>query len=449
VTRRTCFAAAEGSNRPARWTIVARHMARIRTVPPTVLLVATCLLARPAAADEANRNLFPFGERAAFLGNAGITSAQGDAVFYNPANLSRVGHPNLSVSANVYAAFDFEADPLLVIEGVDQPFQASGFLSIPSSLVSTYQIGGWSLATAVLVPEALKLKNRITFDSPTLHVTLLEDTVEESLWLGAGIARALTPNLMVGVSLFGIKESISELDFVRSEIVGETSMVSEATINNDSTVYNLSAIAGVYWQAGERLGIGARLHVPPIRLAGTTDMYQAISVPGDETLTSEQEWQDVRTSAPLPWDMGLGVSFRPHRRLELVADVNLQMPASLTWLDEPSVPEDAHIVKKTELAPRFGVGAEWQVVSQWSLRLGALYNRSAMKAPDSNDDDPQEHFYGVTGGVAWQKDRTHTALGGFYLRSDADLLVDGADPPRRSDARTLLYGALLTVSYRL
>jgi hypothetical protein len=189
--------------------------------------------------------------------------------------------------------------------------------------------------------------------------------------------------------------------------------------------------------------------VPPIRLAGSTDLYSAVNVPGDATFTSEQEWQDVRTSAPLPWDMGMGFSFRPHPRLELLADVNVQLPATLTSVDEPDIPEIGILEVKTELAPRFGVGAEWQFLSQWWLRVGALYNRSSLKAPDSSDDDPQEHYYGVTGGFAWQKDRTHTALGGFFLRSDAELLVDGADPPRKSDARTLLYGALLTVSYRL
>lgn len=413
------------------------------------MLLASCLLARPAAADGANRNLLPFGERAAFLGNAGITSERGDAVFYNPANLARLGHPNLSVSANVYAAFDLEADPLVVIEGVDQPFDASGFLSIPSSLVSTYQIGGWSLATAVMVPEALKLQNRVTFDSPTLHVTLLQENEQESLWLGAGLAREVAPGLMLGVSVFAIKESLSELTFLRSEIAGDPPMVSEATSHRDGSVYNASAVAGVYWTASDRLGIGARLHVPPIRLTGNTDLYQSVNVPGDEMFTTEQEWQDVRTSAPLPWDMGVGVSFWPHRKLELLADVNLQLPATLTTIDEPDIPEIGTEEVETVLAPRVGIGAEWQFLSQWWLRLGGLYNRSAMKEPDDSGDDPQEHFYGVTGGFAWQKDRTHTALGGFFLRSEADLLVDGADPPRKSDARTLLYGALLTVSYRL
>jgi hypothetical protein len=415
------------------------------------LLLASCLHALPAAADPANRNLLPFGERAAFLGNAGITSQTGDAVFYNPANLARIGHPNLSVSANVYAVVDLKAEPLLEIEGVDQPFEASGFLSIPSTLVSTYQFGGWSIATAVLVPDSLTLKNRVTFDSPSLHVTLLQEQQRESLYLGAGVAHAIVPGVTAGASVFVAKESVSELDFLRSEVAStEPAMVSEFTGNTDATVYNLTAVAGLFWQASSNLGIGVRTQVPPVRLTGSADIYQSVNVPGDQMNTVESAWEDADQRAPLPWDVGMGMSYHPHPRLEVLADLNLQLPATLTTRDDPDLPPDLGFVQiKTKLAPRFGVGAEWEFLSQTWLRLGALYNGSSNPRPETAEDEVRETYYGVTGGLAWQKDRTHTAIGGFYLRSDVDLIVDGSDPPRESNARAVVYGALLTVSYRL
>jgi hypothetical protein len=424
-------------------------MSDVRLPTLLVSLLLSFCLAAPALADVTNRNVLPFGERAAFLGNAGITSQRGDAVFYNPANLARIGHPNLSVSANVYAVVDLEADAILVIDGQDQPFEASGFLSIPSTLVSTYQFGGWAVATAVLVPEAFSLKNRITFESDTLQATMLQEQEAESLYLGAGVAREIAPGLTAGGSVFVAKESATELLFVRSEVAGDPLQVSEFTSNTDSTVFNLAVIAGMHWQATPRLGIGARAHVPPIRVTGSADVYQATLVPGDEMFTSEGEWEDVDVSAPMPWDLGVGASYMVTPRLELIADLNVQLPDTLTTFDEPDIPEIGTTRLDTELAPRIGAGAEWRFLSQAWLRLGAVYNRSAVGQPDSSDDEPQEHFYGVTGGLAWQKDRTHTAVGGFFMRSDADLLVDGADPPREADARTLLYGALLTVSYRL
>src|SRR5580765_4587609 len=92
--------------------------------------ISSCIAmtsAREVSADAGNRDYLPFGERAAMLGNAGITSPYGEAVYYNPANLTRIDHPSLSVSGNTYLRYDLSAKPLIVIEGQDQPFSASGF----------------------------------------------------------------------------------------------------------------------------------------------------------------------------------------------------------------------------------------------------------------------------------------------------------------------------------
>lgn len=411
------------------------------------LVLALSLPWRPAVADEANRNFMPFGERAAFLGNAGITSQLGEALFYNPANLARIGHPNLSVSANLYGRFRLKADPLLVIEGEPQPFEASGFISNPSSLVSTMRIGSWSLAYGVLIPEAFKYKNRVTFESANLHATLLQETDQESLWFGAGIAHEIARGLSAGVSAFAVKESAQDLLFVHSEVRTDPPSVSEFTSSTDLSVWNLSVIAGLFWQAHPRLGLGLRAHVPPIKLTGGADIYQAtLTASAGMDAMLESEFEDVEVSAPLPWDLGVGASFWLARRLELVLDVNLQLPATLTEVDDPRVGKTE---VELDLAPRAGVGAEWEFLTRWWLRLGALYNRSAFPEPKVIGDEPSEDFYGVTSGIAWQKDRTHTAVGGFFLYSPTSLLVEGSDPVEKSDASTLFYGLLLTVSYRL
>src|SRR5687768_6323276 len=106
-----------------------------------VVVMVVTVAATPAAADPTNPDLIPFGERASMLGNAGITSPKGEAVYYNPANLARIGHPELSVSGSTYLRFDLSTDALLVLQGEDQPFDAAGFIAIPSTLVSSYQIG--------------------------------------------------------------------------------------------------------------------------------------------------------------------------------------------------------------------------------------------------------------------------------------------------------------------
>lgn len=413
---------------------------------PVILLLG--LAARSAVADEVNRNFMPFGERAAFVGNAGLTSPLGEAVYYNPANLARIEYPNLSVSGNLYMRFEIKADPFIQFGDEAPPFEASGFISNPSTLISTYEIGSFSLATAVLIPEALQYKNRTSLDTSLIEVTVLQDFKEESLWIGGGLARKFGSDFSIGISAFAAKESTAQLVYIRAEPVNAEA-VAETTQSADSTVWNLNAIAGLHWQASPTVGIGLRVQPPPLKLTGSADLYTASVTAGtpmnDEII--ETEFEDVDVSKPFPWDMGIGLSWRATPRLELLLDANLQLPATLTQMDDPQVGVEE---LETDIAPRFNLGLDWQFVDTWWLRLGATYNHSAAPGPETDDDQVQDHYYGVTGGIAWQSGRTQTAIGGFVFGSDTTFIVIDSDPPRESDtAYALFYGALLTVSYRL
>ena len=421
-------------------------MKRFRNAFPVVVgvLAATAASAR---ADLSNRYYMPFGERAAMMGNAGITSPYGEAAFYNPANLTRIGHPSLSVSGSTYLRYDLSADPILVLQGEDQPFSASGFVAIPSTVTSTYKAGEFWLSTAVLVPEAIEFKNRSTFRSTDLAVTLLQQRSVESLWLGGSIARELAPGLSVGVSVFVQNESESTFNFVRVQNGFMPIMsVREVTTNEDVSVWNLTGILGVHYQASEMLGIGLRVHSPTVKLTGSADVYESTLQAGMNAAAVESEVEDVNVSRPAPADLGVGFSIRPTPRVELVADVSLQLPGTFTTLDDPMLGVRE---VEVELAPRAGIGAEIEVGSKKWLRLGAMYNASALATPASDADAPSDTYYGATLGFSFQKERTVTSIGLFGLQSNTAFFVEGADPQRRSDARVRLYGGLLAVSYRL
>jgi hypothetical protein len=402
--------------------------------------------ATAAEADTTNPDLVPFGERASMLANAGITSPKGEAVYYNPANLTRIGHPELSVSGSTYLRFDLSTDSLLVLQGEDQPFDASGFIAIPSTLVSTYEIGSWALATAVLLPDIFALKNRVTFETPDLRLTQVLDQKRQSLWIGVGGARRITPELSVGLSAFVSQESDSQLTFVRAQIA-DPMQVYESFTNVDRSVLNLNAIAGAFWQLAPSFGVGARVRAVPIRLTGSGDVYQSELVTSmDEDVSAEIELEDVHVSRPSPWDIGLGFSLAATDTLELLADVNVQLPATLRTMDDPTLGvEESEVVA----APRVGLATEWEFSAEKWLRLGLVYNQSAVAEPETEADGTRETYYGVTAGVAWRKGRTTTALGSFFLQGDASFIITGSDPPREGSARARLYGALLTVSYSL
>ncbi len=397
-----------------------------------------------AGADVTNRDFLPFGERASMMGNAGLCSPFGEAVFYNPANLTRIDHPSLSVSASTYLRYDVSAKPALVLAGQDQNFDASGFVAIPSTVTSTYKVGDWWLSSAILVPEALDYKNRVTFTSGDVKATILQQRQVESLWVGGAIARQIAPHLSIGLSVFGSREKESSIDFTRAEQGMETF---EVTNNEDTAVYNASAILGIYWEPMPALGLAARVQSPTLRLAGSTDLYSAsVDAGGPMPSSMEQAVDGAHAERPLPTDISVGASLRPSDALELVADVGLQMPATITTLDDPVAGKRTQTV---HLAPRVGVGSEITVGDKKWLRLGLMYNGSATASPKSAADESRDDYLGFTAGFAFQKERTMTSIGVFGMQSNTETFVGGADPPRKADARVRLYGALLAFSYRL
>ncbi|MEJ7600630.1 MAG: hypothetical protein WKG01_22170 [Kofleriaceae bacterium] len=412
-----------------------------------IAATATLLLSATAVAGPSNRGLIPFGERAAMLGNAGITSPAGEAVYYNPANLARIGHPNLSVSGSTYMLYQLSVDPIVVLQGEDQKFEASGFVAIPSTVISTYQIGRLSLASAVLVPEALTFKNRLTFETSMARVTIIQNRQESQLWLGGGAALELADGVYAGVSVFAANTTESSYSYTRAQTgIDPVTQVTERTSSTDISVIGLTAIAGLQIQRGP-LGIGARLHSPSIRLSGSGDNYSAASVVSQAMPAAQDtELEDVSVDRPLPIDAGVGVSYPATPALRLLADVNLQLGARLTTVDDPRLP-----TAESELnaAPRGALGMELEVATKKWLRAGFVVNRSALAEPDNADDAVREDYVGGTLGFAWQSGRTHTALGVFYLHGSIQTFVEGATPPREADATGRLFGGLFTVSYRL
>src|SRR5690606_6096670 len=212
----------------------------------------------------------------------------------------------------------------LELQGVDQPFDASGFVVIPSTIVSTYPIGDWTLATAVLVPDAFEIRNRVTFETPDLRITQLLDQRRQSLWLGAGAARMIAPGLSVGLSAFVTNETEAEINLLRLQAGDPASAILEQTTSTEVSVFNLSAIAGVMWEPTPQLGIGARIHSQTLRLTGSGDIYRSVIQLGTMMdVIAEDELEGVRVGRPLPWDAGAGIAYRPRPDLELVADVSV------------------------------------------------------------------------------------------------------------------------------
>jgi|GEM_PF-4813775 len=405
----------------------------------TAALAATSLTAR---ADETNRNLFPVGDREAFMANTGITSPSAGAVFYNPANLARLGTPTLAMTGTTLMRFDLSTDALLVIDAEDQPFNASGFLTIPTSIVSTYEVGNWHLATSILVPDAIELTNQLSFESPLVQGTIVFRESQQDLWLGASAARAVGERGTVGVSLFGVQRTQAQFQVLN--ITSDAGAALQTTENLEASLIGATAVVGGHWQVTDTVGVGARFQTPLVNVSSSaSDYLSTLTADGDSVTFTETSLEGLDYERPMPWDVGVGVSVRASPAIELVADVNVQLPATFRRL-----PGDDETELETAL--RASVGADFDLPGSLRAQVGGLYNGSASPEP-AREGDAREDYWGATGGLSWRSGRTRTGLGLFFHQSFGELLPSGLGDgnERRVDIRTRLFGALITVDYSL
>ncbi|HEY0253066.1 MAG TPA: hypothetical protein VGC41_16135, partial [Kofleriaceae bacterium] len=268
-----------------------------------VVVVTGLALTARAYGDVSNRDFLPFGERAGQLGNAGLTTAGGEAVFYNPANLTRIEHASLALSTSTYLRFSVDSKNALVVGGQDQPFSASGFVPIPAAVISTYKLGSFSAATAILVPEALDFKNRVTLGGGGLAVTVLEQRQVEQLMLGAALAHPIADHLSIGISAFAMRDKEGQYSLTRVTN-GMESL--EVTQNEDTSVISVSAILGVYYEPTPELGLALRVQSPTVRITGSTDLYSSQLDTGNATTApsaSESAIDAAHADRPLPLDI--------------------------------------------------------------------------------------------------------------------------------------------------
>jgi hypothetical protein len=244
----------------------------------------------------------------------------------------------------------------------------------------------------------------------------------------------------VGLSAFGIKRTRSDLLFFQIIRPGE---VTEILANLETSVIGLSVVAGVHAQVTPEIGVGARVQSPMLGILASGDYYSTTLVSGPMPGFAETDVELDEVRSPLPVDLGLGVSVRRARGVELAADVNVQLGQEYVEYEAPELSNRVVL----EPALRASVGAEIELGELGTARAGLLYNGTAV-GELLDPGDLREDYAGVTGGFAWHSERTTTGLGAFYLRSWGEVIPIG-EVARLEPVETSIFGALLTVAYRL
>jgi hypothetical protein len=418
---------------------------------PALLLAlsaAVALAPSPSRATAENPNVYPFGEREALVGNAGVAGGTSTgAVYYNPAALSRLGQGRLSVSGSTYLQLNTHADRYAVIEDTASPYDSSGFETIPSTVISIFPGERWTFATFVLVPESSRLQNQQVFESPNVRLTVADVENTSDLWLGGSASFWVDDRWSLGASLYGVQHKI----FGQQTAVGYF-----PTAPSDAGVMQVGSVQASTIGVGVILGalcvvepgrqLGLRVQLPVLRLGGSASGYGAAMNYTNPTFASNEiNVRDVRAEYQTPWDVTLGYRTQATSSLTFVADVGLQLGTEYDLFPDSAL----STITKLDPTPRLGAGAELTVSPTLTLGLGALFNPSARHGLDSRDEASfRQDVWGLTGGAYLGGGRIRTGLGLFALFGKGEVIPYN-DPNNPSPLSRRAYGASLTFTYFL
>lgn len=338
---------------------------------PSLMFVLFVVAPRVTAADATNRNLLPIGEHESLRANAGIGASTPGSVFHNPAGLAHLTQSQLSVSGTTLMYFRSSTDRLIQLDAA-VPYDASGFAPIPATLISTYKLGNYTAATAILVPDLLTLDNRQRHTTPSFELTLLQSIRQQTLWLGGSLARRLGDRLAVGISVFGVNRteiSNAFFQFTQSAMPGAVNQtLSSQTIGT----LGLTAILGVSYQATDAITLGLRIEPPFLQIRSKANVYQSsLASDGMTTTLTELEKDGVAYNDPRPADIGIGIAIKASAAVTVYVDAALQLPTTFTPIDDPDVgPPDETTL---ELAPRMSIGIDLQAAPSLSIHTGMFY----------------------------------------------------------------------------
>lgn len=419
-------------------------------IKPLISLIVYFFVSAPNSyADIYNPNMLPIGENSTFMGNTGVGGTDdAGAVYYNPGALADLKFNQISLTGSAYFMYELGYDGAINIDNENVPYKVSGFESIPHSLVSTFKVGERTLAFSVLVPESVHISTTKEFQTTNFSGTLMPSSRNQTIWVGLSMGHRWTKQWAWGASLWGIyhsEESVTGASFRYQD--GSQIMASDLS-RLSVQHYSLASTLGFMFQANEALDFGLKVQSPNLRVHSEADYLRTSTFintsnpPGSQIVTSRTEVHARNVQYEVPFDFGLGMTYRKSSRFKILTDINYQMPTEFTLI--PEIREDNHY--KTRGTFRYNAGAEWKVHDKLPLYFGAFYTPSTMADITAvSDNNLRSNVWGVTGGISLNSNANSQSGIGFFYAQGRGIARNSAGV--ELPGRLTVGGLLLSSSY--
>lgn len=369
-----------------------------------------------AQAAWGNYNSILIGDQSAGMGGAATAVADdaSGAAWYNPATLAALKGESFSAAVGIYKKFDTRYgsgdDLISSAMRVNQGF----FRALPSSTGSVIRpkeipmLKGWTTTLSILVPEFDQYRgevNKTVNNTSTLAVT------DESLWVGASAARAISETEYFGLTVYYTARSMNKTVTDRT-YNGPTDFkifTEDRAITQNSVVF----IFGYLKELTSNWSWGLSVRAPNIHLVGRASYLAS-------TLEAGQAEQPIAltgldSKSRIPMRMNLGFAYRDQKRWLVAADLNYHGREQYEDL-QVTTPNIAESIEHRELV-NFSVGIEYKWSEWLKTRAGVFSNSSSHPSPDPMKVRGQgDHVSqnGFSANAAFRSGHIEYTFGGYY-----------------------------------
>lgn len=365
---------------------------------------------------DGNYQNYIVGEQAAGMGGAVTALCRSvDACFYNPAGLADSPGSTISLSASLYGFYNFKVtDGWLPDEDVD----INSFVTIPSTFGSIMKLDeDLSVALSAFVPDRSSSNDLETFSSPDHFFKYNKD--DQSLWIGPSIGYRVTPDLSIGVSIFGVYRTFS---YFRDWFLVAANTGLGLSADYKYNDLSLLSVLGTRYNLSDTWAFALTVQTPTIHLSGDGE-YLIKAITPEGIAGTYIEHGDTRNSLPTTIRAGLGC--RVPQEYAFGLDLSYHFPTSFNRL----AGDDQDGIRRYYRLRRLGtmnvhLGGEYYVRERYPVRLGFFTNLSS--APKVDIEDPNWEYpphidkYGITLSVGRETEHTTLNLGINYVWGEGD-----------------------------
>lgn len=397
-----------------------------------------------------NASLLPLGDKEPLMANTG-TGGLGStgAVYYNPAALTMVDETSLSLSGDAYMSYKYTAKPLTVILGTPIDYEAAGFESIPTSVITVKKYKTWRFAFSALVPASFNYEGvtdwEIPFLNQQLKLKLSQDVSEKILISGLTTAKDLGSGWAVGISAFAQFYSyLQNLDLQTTLPISQEFLLTTKEREKMNPT-SLLLIAGLQ-KRWEKINIGLKITLPNIYMFGKGDYYRfnysnSGSTSGIET--SEINIKRAKVLFSTPWEFRIGTTYLPSEKINIAFDMSYSTDLTYNAFDTPEY-VDEHVIKGNF---RFSLGNEILLGEKLSSYVGAAFTPIVIEQGDEIKKNEVIDFWSFFAGIRNNSDKIESSLGFFYTAGSHERQLQDYDGSAENRIRYL--GIFLGTNYKL